>query len=87
MKSGTKTIPSCLEWRLLTISCTVVRDSRVIVFPRYRLTAHQTATELTLNYPDFVNSRANVERSLVEGKAVLSKFSPYQEAGKLGERA
>jgi len=41
------------------------------------------ATELTLNYPDFVNSRANVERSLVEGKAVLSTFS----AGKLGERA
>ncbi|PUU83839.1 hypothetical protein B9Z19DRAFT_1071759 [Tuber borchii] len=45
------------------------------------------ATELTLNYPDFVNSRANVERSLVEGKAVLSTFSAHQGAGKLGERA
>ncbi|PWW74755.1 FAD/NAD(P)-binding domain-containing protein [Tuber magnatum] len=32
------------------------------------------ATELTLNYPDFVNGRANVERSLTEGKAVLSTF-------------
>lgn len=31
------------------------------------------ATELTLNYPDFVNSRSNTERALVEGKALLSQ--------------
>ncbi|KAL7274449.1 hypothetical protein RUND412_002642 [Rhizina undulata] len=31
------------------------------------------ATELTLNYPDFVNSRANMERRLEEGTALLSK--------------
>jgi len=28
------------------------------------------ATELTLDYPDFVNGRPNVERRLVEGLAV-----------------
>lgn len=32
------------------------------------------ATELTLNYPDFVNSRANTERALVEGKTLLSQL-------------
>jgi len=58
----------------------------IAFFPRYRLTAHSIATELTLNYPDFVNSRANVERSLVEGKAVLSTFSAYRGGEKLGKR-
>jgi len=37
------------------------------------------ATELTLNYPDFVNSRPNTERSLVEGKALLSQLPAYKE--------
>lgn len=32
------------------------------------------ATELTLNYPDFVNSRSNTERALVEGKTLLSQL-------------
>lgn len=32
------------------------------------------ATELTLNYPDFINSRANTERALVEGRALLPQF-------------
>lgn len=31
------------------------------------------AVETTLNYPDFVNSRANTERRLVEGMQVLGK--------------
>ncbi|KAI9889761.1 MAG: hypothetical protein M1814_004963 [Vezdaea aestivalis] len=31
------------------------------------------AAELTLNYPDFVNSRANTERRLVEGAQLFSK--------------
>lgn len=29
------------------------------------------ATELTLNYPDFVNSRPNTERRLVDGLQAL----------------
>ncbi|RPA98499.1 FAD/NAD(P)-binding domain-containing protein [Choiromyces venosus 120613-1] len=33
------------------------------------------ATELTLNYPDFVNGRANGERRLAEGRAVLSTLA------------
>jgi hypothetical protein len=31
------------------------------------------AAELTLNYPDFVNSRANTERRLVEGAQLFAK--------------
>jgi hypothetical protein len=31
------------------------------------------AAELTLNYPDFVNSRANTERRLVEGAQLFKK--------------
>lgn len=33
------------------------------------------AAELTLNYPDFVNTRANTERRLVEGAQMFSKRS------------
>ncbi|CUS15618.1 unnamed protein product [Tuber aestivum] len=35
--------------------------------------------ELTLNYPNFVNGRANVERSLAEGKTVLPTFPADQK--------
>ena len=31
------------------------------------------AAELTLNYPDFVNGRANNERRLVDGAQLLGK--------------
>lgn len=31
------------------------------------------ATELTLNYPDFVNGRANNERRLIDGAQVFAK--------------
>ena len=34
------------------------------------------ATELTLNYPDFVNGRQNVERRLVEGRQLWRKGMP-----------
>ncbi|RPB10897.1 FAD/NAD(P)-binding domain-containing protein [Morchella conica CCBAS932] len=37
------------------------------------------ATELTLNYPDFVNSRSNTERSLIEGKALFSQLPAYKD--------
>ena len=40
------------------------------------------AAELTLNYPDFVNTRANTERRLVDGAQIFSsKIKPVQNGG------
>ncbi|WEW54958.1 hypothetical protein PRK78_000385 [Emydomyces testavorans] len=36
------------------------------------------ATELTLNYPDFVNGRANTERRLIDGAQVFAKARKLQ---------
>jgi len=39
------------------------------------------SVELTLNYPDFVNSRANAERRLVDGAQVFNKHKMNGGAG------
>lgn len=40
------------------------------------------ATELTLNYPDFVNGRSNKERRLVEGAQFFRSRKGVRDAGK-----
>lgn len=40
------------------------------------------ATELTLNYPDFVNGRANKERRLVEGAQFFKSKKGVRDEGK-----
>lgn len=40
------------------------------------------ATELTLNYPDFVNGRANKERRLVEGAQFFKSKKGIRDGGK-----
>jgi protoporphyrinogen oxidase len=45
------------------------------------------ATELTLNYPDFVNGRANNERRLLEGAQVFGRKMRAQSVSKVAEIA
>ena len=44
------------------------------------------AAELTLNYPDFVNGRANTERRLVEGAQVFAKKAKENGTVQSGRR-
>src|SRR5262249_37229363 len=45
------------------------------------------ASELTLNYPDFVNTRANNERRLLEGAQIFGRKMRAKSIPKVGEVA